>query len=265
MQWSRVKTILIVILLLVDSFLLCMLGGKAIFAHHRKREMRQHIQTVLKKNDVTLAADMEIPETAMLPQLYIDRNRTKESEMAAALLGEAVQRSEDGEESRFESPKGTVVWNEKGEVQALIKDYDKPGNIQLRTGAESLLQKAGMLTPGLEWQVEDNTVRVSLRIAGYSVFNRQLEITFDETNVQITGRWTFDTPYSIKSNLYAAYNPNDALIVFAGLCPDVQVQEVQPGLLLGDTAGNQLSLAPVWRILTDNGEFFVDPLKKSIL
>ena len=97
MQWSRVKTILIVILLLVDSFLLCMLGGKAWFAYQREQEIRENLQSVLSQNGITLENSMKIPGKAMMPQLYIDRSRIKEAETAAALLGGSAERKDEGD------------------------------------------------------------------------------------------------------------------------------------------------------------------------
>lgn len=91
-QWSRVKTILIIILLFVDSFLLCTLGGKVWFAYQRGQEVRAHVQTVLQKNGMTLADSMKIPGTAMMPQLSIDRSRAGEA--AVALRCSAVRPNE---------------------------------------------------------------------------------------------------------------------------------------------------------------------------
>lgn len=267
MQWSRVKSILIVILLLVDSFLLCMLGGKAFFAYQRRQEMRENIQTVLSRNGMSLSDAMKIPGSVSMPQLYMDRSRTEEAAVAAALLGSSLERSEEGGESRFVSDRGEVVWNEQGEIDAVLtpEDYSLPQAAQVRTQAEQLLQQAGLSASGLVWQVQDTAAEVSFKTAGYEVFNRKLTISFEEKDVRITGRWTFSTPYSMKSSLYASYNPSDALIIFAGLGLASRIDSMEPGLLLTNAAGNQFALTPVWRIVTENGEYFVDPLKKSVV
>lgn len=267
MQWSRVKTILIIILLFVDSFLLCTLGGKVWFAYQRGQEVRAHVQTVLQKNGMTLADSMKIPGTAMMPQLSIDRSRAGEAAVAAALLGGSAERRDEGEASYFESDRGEVVWNEQGELDAHLtpQGYAKPQEGQLRSEAEQVLQGAGLYSSGLVWDVKGNAVTASFKTAGYEVFNRRLTVTYGEESLRITGRWTFSEPYSTKSNLYASYNPADALVLFAGFGLASRIDGMEPGLLLTNAAGNQFALSPVWRIVTDEGEFFVDPLKKTVI
>lgn len=267
MQWSRVKTILIVLLLFVDSFLLCTLGGKAWFAYQRGQEMRAHIQAVLGEKGMMLADTMKIPGSAMMPQLYIDRSRAEEAAVAAALLGGSAERRDEGEASYFESEQGEVVWNEQGELDARLtpEGYVQPSEGQLRSAAEQILKGAGLYSSEALWDVKGNAITASVKTAGYEVFNRRLTITYEKDGLRIQGRWTFSEPYSTKSNLYASYPPSDALVLFAGFGLANRIDSMEPGLLLTNAAGNQFALSPVWRIVTDKGEFFVDPLKKSVV
>ena len=267
MQWSRVKTILIVLLAAVDCLLLCMLGGKMWFAYQREQEAHAHIQTVLEKSGVTLDESAKIPASAMIPQLLIDRNRADEAAVASALLGGSAERREDGERSRFVGSAGEVVWDEQGELTATLtpEDYTKPQGGQVQERARKLLQSAGFSIEGLLWETDGNMVTVRFKTAGYEVFNQNLTITFAKESVQIQGRWTFGEPYSTKSNLYASYDPNDALLVFAGIGVETCISGMEPGLLLTNTAGNQFGLTPVWRLCTDQGEYFVDAQKRTVL
>ena len=267
MQWSRVKTILIVILLLVDSFLVCMLGGKAWFAYQRKQEIRENLQSVLSQNGVTLEDSMKIPGKAMMPQLYIDRSRIKEAETAAALLGGTAERKDEGDCSSFQNDCGTVTWNETGELEARLtpEGYVKPEKTQLQSRAQQLLQGAELYTSGALWETDGDTVTVRFKTAGYEVFNRSLTVTYGTKEVRIHGWWTMEPPYAMRSDLYASYDPVEALIVFSRFHLAARVEKMEPGLMLTNSAGNQFALSPVWRIVTDNGVFFVDPLKKTVI
>ena len=71
MQWSRVKSILIILLLLVDGFLACMLGVKAFSAYQRKQENREHLNIVLADCGMKLADGVSLPDDALMPQLNI--------------------------------------------------------------------------------------------------------------------------------------------------------------------------------------------------
>ena len=140
MQWSRVKTILIITLLLVDGFLIAMLGGKALFVYQRQQEMRQHVEMILLKNGITLASSMKIPRSAPMPQLRVDRSRADEAALANALLGGDATRREEGEESHFESTSGEVVWNERGEIHARLtpEGYSMPETKQVGARAAQI-------------------------------------------------------------------------------------------------------------------------------
>lgn len=267
MQWSRVKTILIVLLLLVDGFLACMLGGKAFSAYQRRQETMEHLGRVLAEYGMELDEDLSIPGDAMMPQLNIDRNRADEAAAAAALLGGEVERTEGEGGSRFTSSRGEVVWGESGEISARLQpeDYTRPPASEVRAQAERLLEDAGLRASGMEWSAEGDTARAHFKTAGYEVFNRSISVTFSEDAIYIIGLWTFGTPYATKSDLYASYNPMDALLQFAKLGLASRIDAVEPGLLLTNAAGNQFQLGPIWRIRTDTGTYFVDPLKKEVV
>ena len=101
MQWSRVKSILIILLLLVDGFLACMLGVKAFSAYQRKQENREHLNIVLADCGMKLADGVSLPDDALMPQLNIDRNRADEAAGGAALLGGAAERNAGEKDAPF--------------------------------------------------------------------------------------------------------------------------------------------------------------------
>ena len=266
MQWSRVKSILIVLLLLVDGFLGCMLGVKAFSAYQQAQTTRAQLDTVLAGYGLTLDETMSLPDEALMPQLNIDRNRADEAAVATALLGGEAERSEEEAGSRFTSPVGTVVWSEDGTLEAVLQPagYVRPTADEVRAQAAALLQDAGIQTAGADWETHVWTARAHFKTAGYAVFNRALTVTFSEEAVRIEGLWTFDTPYATRSDLYATYNPVDALLQFARQGLASKVVDMEPGLLLGNTAGNQFQLSPVWKITADTGVYYADPIKNEI-
>lgn len=267
MQWSRVKSILIVMLLLVDCFLGCMLGVKAVSAYQRKAETREHLNTVLASYGMELAEGISLPDDAMMPQLNLDRNRADEAAAAAALLGGSADRSEGENGSQFINEQGQVIWRENGEIRAEFtpEDYQCPTLEQVLERAQALLEQAGMYVSGVEWKISGMTAAASFKTAGYEVFNRSITVTFSEDAIRINGLWTFGTPYATRSDLYASYNPTDALLLFAGSGQTGCIKSITPGLLLTNAAGNQFQLSPVWQIRTDTGTYFVDPLKNEVV
>lgn len=263
MQWSRVKSIFVIILLAVDSFLLFNFTGKYVSEYTRKQTLEKNMRVILAESDVALAENFKLPGDCSMPQLMIDRDRTKEADAAVTLLGGAATRGEEGGVTRFESPDGQANWDENGQLTAVLhpKGYTRPALDQMQLEAEQLLQRAGFAVNGLSWSADGASVTVYSRFVGYPVFNRSLTVSFDDEKIQIDGRWTFDTPYTTKSNAYTTYNPVDALLLFAQTKQARKIKELEAGLMLSSGAGNRFQLVPVWCIKTEKGEFYVDSMK----
>ncbi len=266
MQWGKIKSILIAILFLVDAFLVGVLVVKWASEEQREQEMFKNLQIVLANNNITIQ-NMDLPKEAMMPQLIVDQSRTDELKVAHKLLGEdAVQINSDNSLS-FESDLGEVSWNDSGEISAVItpENYKKPDESLLENQASSLLESMGINQSSLEINVNGFTAVASFKTAGYEVFNRNLKIKFSDDNISINGRWTFSEPYATRNNLYSTYNPIDSIIWFAGQKKVNEIYDITAGLLLINGAGSQMQLSPVWRIKTDNGDFYVDPVKNEIV
>lgn len=267
MQWSRVKSILIVLLVVVDGLLACVLGTKTFASYQQHQQIMTHLRAVMASYDVKLADDFQLPDAAMMPQLSIDRNRADEAAVAAALLGGSPKRSEGEQGSHFAGEQGEVIWSETGELRADFtpQDYARPDKAEVKTRAESLLRGAGLLDGSTDWEVTGWTAKATFQTAVFPVFNRSLTVKFARKTVQIEGLWTFHTPYATKTSVYSLYNPMDALLQFAQTGLASRVDSIQPGLVLMNAAGNQFQLSPVWRIQTDTGTYDIDPLKKEVV
>lgn len=270
MQWDKVKTVLIAILTVVNLFLLANLGMQ--FWQNRQREatLADSLSDLMQGYGLTLAADFDLPDDVVLPELSIDRSRPSEEAAAAAMLGDGMERSEQEDGTViFESARGTVEWRADGSVQGRISlDEQTP------TDEDGAYRLARRLFSDWDLQAE----RVQLRadglhvvqtgvVAGLPVFNRSLSIRFDEQDgAVLSGLWSFGTPYTTVSGSGVTCNAADALLEFAARQP-------QAGSILSMTAGyrmqidssRRLQLTPTWKIVTDTGEYLVDCDKKTVI
>lgn len=265
MQWSKVKSILIVILLIVDVFLLFSFGLRTFDLWSRNERMEQNLRTVLRQNEVVLREDFVLPQELTLPQLEVDRNRMVEEQTAIALLGGLVISSPD-QPGRFESPNGVAYWTDEEGLYAEIRleDYQKPSADRVQAYAEEILKMAEINTDGLEWTVDGDCAAAHFKTAGVEVFNRSLQVEFLEDHIQITGLWTFDTPYITKTNAYTTCNPIDALLVFVQQVEVSRIDAMTGGYYAFYSAG-RFQLTPAWRIESDKGVYYVDSLKKTVI
>lgn len=265
MQWSRVKSILILILLLVDGFLIINIAGKYVSHSYRTAENAHNIMEILERRSIT--ASFDLPENHALPVLQIDRSRADEDKFAAGLLGAELVRTEqpDGGTVYYESPYGELNWRDGGVVAGTLKpdNYQKPADDEeAETYAQSILQHAG-ISASLDWKCENFTATASFPTAGVPVFNRELTLVFQEKEVELMGWWTFGMPYITKSGNYVNFLATDALFYFISKNEVARIDGMQLGFLLSESGGGRVQMTPGWRIETDTGSFFVDSLKKS--
>ena len=119
MQWDKVKNILIAILLTINLFLLGNLAVRGWQSHRRTSELEANLRTLVSARGMQLDTAFSFPEDITLPELSLDRSRADEEKIAAAMLGEHAERTEQEDGTvRFESDKGTLEWQADGNVQA---------------------------------------------------------------------------------------------------------------------------------------------------
>ncbi|MEF2864870.1 MAG: hypothetical protein U0N76_11055, partial [Eubacteriales bacterium] len=117
MQWDKVKNILIAILLTINLFLLGNLAVRGWQSHRRTSELEANLRTLVSARGMQLDTAFSLPEDITLPELSLDRSRADEEKIAAAMLGEHAERTEQEDGTvRFESDRGTLEWQADGNV-----------------------------------------------------------------------------------------------------------------------------------------------------
>ena len=270
MQWDKVKNVLIVILLAVNLFLMGNLGVKLWQNRQREDGLEASLRTLAAGYGLTLDDAFDLPEDKVLPELSIDRSRTSEEALAAAMLGEGMERTEreDGAVV-FESEAGTVEWSADGRVKAsLTAGGDTPAD------EAAALQQARRLFADWGFTAEDASfaadgMAVTLRgtVAGLPVFNRALTLRFDGAGlVSLSGLWSFGTPYTTVRSSGVSCNAADALLEFYAKQPEADaILSMEAGYRMQTDSSRRLQLTPTWKIVTDSGEYLVDCDKKTIV
>lgn len=268
MQWSRVKSIFIVILLVIDGFLLFNIAQKYVSRHYRETENAHNIIEILNLRGIQTGPDFSLPKAHVLPVLQADRSRAEEERFTCGLLGEEAIGEERAGSSAvtYTTARGTIEWREGGVVSGAFTppSYTQPETgEQMRGQAQALLAGAGMPVSNLTFAVQDQTVTVTFPTAGVPVFNRALHFTFGAEQVALSGMWMFDMPYITKSGNYVTFEAVDAIFPLISSADLSQVWHMEQGFLLSESGSGRVQMTPGWRIDTNAGSFFVDSLKKT--
>lgn len=267
MQWDKVKTILLAILLVVDSFLAWNLSQNFISRSQRNRETLANVRELIGEQGVQLAPGFGIPAGVTLPALEAERSARAEEQAAAALLGEGAQREdrEDGSACFTNADGESIRFFRDGALEARLRVDASPegrnGRIQL---AEQRL--AGFPTHGGVFNASgEDAVRLEAWTAGVPLFDRAITITFENGWLSASGRWTLELPYTTTgTSVY--YDGADALLTYAYQAQDgTVIRDMELGYRLGEENAGRIPLVVCWRIETDKGAEFLDTSKMTVL
>lgn len=267
MQWDKVKTILLAILLVVDGFLAWNLSQNFISSYRRDRETLENVKALAEAEGVRLAPGFSLPAGGTLPALETERSIRAEEQTAAALLGEDARR-EDGEDGSalYAKENGeSVRFFRDGGLQARLKiDQTPESSADCVRLAEQRL--AGFPTHGGVFEaVGEDAVRLTAGIAGAPLFDRALEIRFADGWAEISGRWTLELPYT-TTGASTYYDAADALLTYAYQSEKpAEVCEMTLGYRLGEENAGRIPLVVCWRIETADGVEYLDTSKMTIL
>lgn len=270
MQWDKVKNVLIAILLAVNLFLTGNLAIKLWQNRERAEQLEADLRGLAQGYGLTLEDGFRLPQDKVLPVLSIDRSRREEEAVAAAMLGEELERTEQEDGTvRFESGAGTVEWRADGTIQAsCTAEGDAPADpsAALRR-AKELLQAWGLEAEDAALTAEGQTVTLTGTVAGQPVHNRALTLRFDGAGgVQVQGMWSFGTPYTTVRGSGVSCNAADALLEFAARAQDVAgIRSMSAGYRMELDSSRRLQLTPTWKIVADSGVYLVDCAKKTVV
>ncbi len=267
MQWDKVKTILLAILLVVDSFLAWNLSQNYLISFRRSHETFENVCALVGEEGVQLANEFAIPAGGTLPALEAERSIRAEEETAAALLGESLER-EEGEDgsARYTNHSGeSILFQRDGTMEIRLHVGEVPED---RNGCVQLAEVtfAGFPMHGGSFAAaEDGTIRLTAGVAGVQLFDRALEIRFEDGWALARGRWTLELPYTTTgSSVY--YDGADALLTYAYQAPEnTVIREMTLGYCLGEENAGRIPLVVCWRIRTDKGVEYLDTSKTTIL
>lgn len=114
METRQLKNIAILILLLLNGFLLLLLGYQELVGLHAEQEAMDELKTLFAAEELTLSLESASVENSLLP-LTLQRKMDSEASIATFLLGEtAAMRSEGGGICSYSADNGTIQFRSGG-------------------------------------------------------------------------------------------------------------------------------------------------------
>ncbi len=267
MEVSKLKNIVIVILVLLNLCLLALSGGRRMQDARSYEQARDAAMEVIRTGGINLDERI-VPMEMNLTPLVAERDLKAELIQARDLLGGEVEmQAKGGEVYRYTNESGWLQVHGTGQYTAQLSPGVAPlGQAQPESHAVALLETLGMQSCVSSNHVVDGrgTVVLNQTLNGTKILDCQVSIQYqDGCAVQISGNRRLlgqavraqGTPITVATALMRLYNGlNDLGDVYSS------IQSITPAYFVSAGSGGTMRLIPVWQVETDTGHYRLDTL-----
>lgn len=193
MQWSKIKTAIILLLAVVNLSL----GISFAYALYTRGRVsgsdREALLPYLKNAGITLEDNALPTREKALDALEFSRDSAHEASIASKLLGQTEESNRGGGITVYSSRSGEAVFRRGGMFEiALFGGRELPsGSSEAEKAARALLKKAGIALPkgGVSVRREDAayTVAFAYKQGSIAVKNAGIDVTFFDDRTVISG------------------------------------------------------------------------------
>lgn len=266
MEGAKIKNIVIVILLMLNVFLLFLVGGRRMEDIQSRETARMRAVQIIQDSGVALDETI-VPREMDLAARQALRGLEQEADLAVALLGgEVTAQARGGEVYRYYNAAGFVQFHSTGEFTAEFEQgYFSLGESAAAEHAASILSSLGFDGDVVEDAVDQGTGTVTMRqrVEQAPVLSCQAEVNYaDGRLVSITNARRF-FGRSEKVETEASLTVATALMrLYNGLqnMGDIYstIEAITPAYTMSVSLSGPARLTPVWYVRTDTGAYQLD-------
>lgn len=268
MSWSKLKTIMIYILLLLNLFLLGLVGMNRLRAQRYQTAALTEAAAVLTQNNIQVRRE-DLPTQMKLPAAVAVRDLEKEEQLVRAFLGEDIRVSASGGGLYvYEGEAGTASFRGNGEFSIT---YNGPRDW---SAAPREMMERLDLDVGRTWE-EEGLAAAEQSLNGVPVYPSGsgnqgaagMLFEFDSQGLLrgVSGRLLLGKLTSSQAE--QSITVSTALIAFFNFVVDSgdlcrELTGMTP--VYRAAAGEPVHLTPAWRVSTDTGDYFVDAVSAEV-
>ena len=269
METKKLERIIILILLLLNAVLLALLLRGRLEETAARRERLEMITALLEDNGITPDRELDLLQEGTREYTVV-RDLEREEQRMQGFLG--VHTSEDlgGGIWFYRSDSGQIVMRGTGELNILPTGESGSRSRSREDQARQLMRKGGLeLWAPASAASDPDELLLCCCWEGCPVFNAVMEFSFSDTRMDlVTGTVVFnrEAEGSVRQGMDAV----SLLVRFVDtvkrdgiLCS--RLTELTPGYFMNVGRNGESTLTPVWRLVTDVGEFYADALTGELV
>lgn len=270
MEWPKVKNIIILILVLVNIFLLALVGGQ-------QRQIRRYEQSsllqaakVLEQNGIAIEEDTVLQAASSLSPMTSSRDLDREAAIAQGLLGhDVVCTDRRGGLYIYSNPAGSAAFRSSGDVDFTLTNCPLNGSRPADHAAD-LLKAMGLEGELAETSDDGSTLIFRQLWDGVPLYSCRLTFSYDGGRLRsISGSLLACSSLLPAEDGSGAMPLSTALVRFMkGILDSGDVCSaitgLRPGYRTTQTFGSSASLTPVWLVSTNVSEYYLNAVTGEV-
>lgn len=266
MDKSKLKNLIIAMLVLVNAFLLILVVSNERQAKTARLYREQALQNVFSEHGISLADSIDLSAVAPA-QLSLRRDLKKEQKMLSSLIGSLSVQDMGGNIFYYEGVNGQASFSGTGDFKILLNPgIIKAGSDPVST-ARATMRKLGYASSDvsevvIEQSDESTMVTLCCSQSGYSIYNAVVKFDFAPNFTIISGRRPLDVENPATSVL-SYLDCNTILMNFlehirqsGEIC--TKISAIETGYIMETAVSGVCTVHPVWYIGADTGDFFIN-------
>lgn len=265
MEWSKIKNIVLLMLLTVNVFLLVLVAYRQERSAQYTARAWADAVGVLTRNGITVD-ESSLPRDISLARLSVARDKTAEANAAAALLGTDAETGQGGG-TVYTGEKGTLRFSRSGDFSASFAAGAYP--LGEKTASEHALETLALLDfdgQVLSAEERDGQTEVTVRQLwqGTPVFDCTATLVYEgdelrlirDGSCRLTGTPAAESeaePLSVVTGLIRFLEGINKL---GDVC--TALTGMTPGYTCSSGLTDPVTLCPVWYITTDTGAYYLN-------
>ena len=267
MSASKVKNMVILILLLVNVFLLALVGPSRVRAGQNEQATAQQLSRLFASYDIALSADA-IPHGEILYDQQLSSSTETTILAVQALMGEDAANVQQRDGLHFASSLGEAVLVNGSLTAELRIPAGEP-----ETFTRECLDRMGLSFSAVTVHAESETAtvcRVEPMVGGLPVVSTRLSFRYEAGLLtRVEGLLLTSKDTMTVSGTQRCITAADALVDFLGSRLSTgwlgsRIDSMEQGWSLTRGAGGSFSLRPVWRLNTDAGVCLVNGITGTV-
>lgn len=261
MSISRIKNIVIVVLLLVDVVFLALIVSDRMDSIKENNKTKERLVKVMADNGITLKKS-DIPDDVELTEYIIGRDMQQEQDIAKAVIGDCRREDQGGNIFVYVSDLGTASFRASGEFEITLNENS---NIEYsKIKAESLLKDMGIKVGEVQKYEDDSNIMLVFpcKLNEKQIFGCNVQLKYENGYlISVSGKMPTSEPEYRTSNQFLTVAT--ALMKFiqnmsadGHVCSSINF--IESGYMMFVSVSGERSLTPVWHISTDSGSYYVN-------